>query len=82
MPTAPTHLLVNLPGPEDLDLETIRAAHPPARVVAAADLLDLRRSSQQDIKAFIFSAKRQTTRAVTCLDCFIRLFYGQGNQRL
>lgn len=55
MPTAPTHLLANLPGPEDLGLETIRAAHPPARVVAAADLLDLRRSSQQGLPTFTFT---------------------------
>lgn len=55
MPMAPTHLLASLPGPEDLGLETIRAAHPPAQVVTAADLLDLRRSSQQGIKAFTFT---------------------------
>jgi hypothetical protein len=53
MPTAPTHLLASLPGPEDLGRETIRAAHPLVRVVAAADLLDLRRNSQHGLTTFI-----------------------------
>jgi hypothetical protein len=52
MPTAPIHLLANLPGLEDQGLETIQAAHPPARVVAAADLLDLRRNNYTALATF------------------------------
>lgn len=70
MPTAPTHLQANLQGPQDLGLETLRPAHPPAQVEAVADLLDLRRNSLKGFTTFLFYAKRKTTCAVQCLDLF------------